>query len=245
MADLDGKTVLLTGAARGIGLATARRALDRGARVVISDRNETDLERAAEHLGVGPRRLRVRVGDVADPSDASDLVSFAIDAFGQPDHLVPLAGVYPQDAFADISDASWRRVMAINLDSVFRLVRECVPHLVVGGSIVLVTSVAGHRGSPGHAHYAASKGALLALGRSVAQEYGTSIRVNMVAPGIIRTPMTEDLVTEHSQRLIDSTPMGRFGEADEVAAVIEFLMSDAASFVTGEVVHVNGGMYMA
>lgn len=144
-----------------------------------------------------------------------------------------------------MTNTQWREVMSVNLDGVFFLVRATLPHLKRNGSIVPIASMAGHRGSARHAHYAATKGALLSFSRSLAWEIGDAARINVVSPGIIATPMTDDLVAAKGDTLLAATPMGRYGTPGEVASVVSFLCSPAAAFVHGEVIHVNGGLHMS
>jgi 3-oxoacyl-[acyl-carrier protein] reductase len=183
--------------------------------------------------------------DVANPKDNEAAVKTARDKFGGIDFLVPAAGIYPQQTVDGMSDEQWRKIMSINLDGVFYITRAAIPALRKGGAIVNLTSMAGHRGSIAHAHYAATKGALMSFTRSLAQELGPDIRVNAVSPGIIETPMAVSLLADRGPRLLEGTLLKRFGKASEVADVILFLCSPAASFITAEVININGGLYIS
>ena len=181
--------------------------------------------------------------DVSAAAGNEQIVAAAADRYGRVDDVVLAAGIYPEGPLLETSDEEWRRTLAVNLDSAFYLLRAVQPHLDRRGSIVALTSIAGARGSKNHAAYAATKGALLSLVRSMAWEL-TPARVNAVAPGVIETTMTDGLRAQRSEPLLQQTPLGRFGTAEEVAGVIAFLCSPAASFITGEVIHVNGGLHM-
>jgi 3-oxoacyl-[acyl-carrier protein] reductase len=171
-------------------------------------------------------------------------VAAAVEAFGRLDYLVPGAGIYLDSAFLRISAEEWQRTLDVNLSAVFHLCQQAAAVMRDGGSIVTISSIAGHRGSADHAHYAATKGGILALTRSMARELAPRMRVNAVSPGIIATPMTARLLAERGEALRNDTPLGRFGRPEEVASVIAFLCSDEASFINGETIHVNGGLYM-
>jgi len=183
--------------------------------------------------------------DASEPASAQNLADMAREHFGHVDFVVPSAGIYMSEAFAEMSDEQWRRTLSINLDGVFYLLSRVTPLLREGSSIVNLTSLAAHRGAFSNAHYSASKGALTALTRSLSRELGPKTRVNAVAPGIIDTPMTRELIVSRGDSSIAQTPLARLGQPEEIASVIAFLCSQAASFVTGETVHVNGGIYMA
>ena len=169
----------------------------------------------------------------------------AANKFGKIHSLVTAAGLYRDALVADMSDEDWRQTISINLDSVFYICRAVIPHLAHESAIVNIASLAGHRGSRAHAHYAAAKGAVLSFSRSLAVELAPKTRVNAVSPGLIDGPMVQNLLSLTGTTFIDQTPMKRLGTADEVASAIAFLCSSDASFITATSLHVNGGLYIA
>ena len=245
MFDLTGKVALLTGATGGIPRATAALFRRLGAALVLTDLDPAALDDLAGTLsGAGPAVLTARV-DVTDRAEIDAAVALAVKGLGGLDILVTGAGLYVEQEVASMSDADWRRTIGVNLDGVFHACRAAMPVLRQGGSIVNIASMAGHRGSVRHAHYAACKAAVLGFTRSIVHELSPrGVRANCVSPGIIATPMTEAIMRDNGAALIGATPMRRFGTPEEVASVIAFLASDAAAFVTGETIHINGGLYM-
>jgi 3-oxoacyl-[acyl-carrier protein] reductase len=244
MIDFSGKVLALTGAASGIGRAVAELFHDQGARLLLTDRQAEPLQALADRLGTPDRVLALPV-DVTRSDQVEVALRQAAARFGALDYLVPAAGIFRGAGVAAMTDAEWRDTIAVNLDGTFNTCRAALPLLRDGGAIVTIASVAGHRGAVNYAHYSATKGAVLAFSRALAAEVAPRLRVNAVSPGVIETPMTTDLVRIRGDRLLASTPMNRLGTPREVANVIAFLCSDLASFVTGETIHVNGGLYMA
>ncbi len=245
MIGFDGKVLLLTGAQGGIARATAERFLAHGARLLLTDLDGTALEELGRRLDPTGGRVLTMAQDVTAPADALRAVTAAVERFGRLDLLVTAAGLYPEALVRDMPDDEWRRVIAVNLDGVFFTTRTAIPALAPGGAIVNIASMAGHRGSRAHAHYAAAKGAVTSFTRSLALELAPEIRVNAVAPGLIDTPMVQPLMAAKGEQLLAQTPLGRLGRADEVADAVAFLCSDRASFITGETLHVNGGLHIA
>jgi 3-oxoacyl-[acyl-carrier protein] reductase len=239
-----GATVLITGAGGAIGAETARVFHAQGANVVLADYNVPGIESLVAELDSSGRTVAMLRYDAAEPPDADLAVKCALDKFGALHFVVPGAGIYPENALADISTEEWERTTRINLGGVFHLCRAAA-RAMQHGAIVTIASIAGHRGSARHAHYAATKGGVLALTRSMAIELAPRIRVNAVSPGVIATPMVASLLEARGETLKADTPLHRFGRPEEVASVIKFLCSEDASFINGETIHVNGGLYMA
>ena len=244
MIDFSGKVLLLTGANGAIGRAVARLFHAYGALCILTDLDIEGMTAFARELDpAGTRTLALRQ-DAAQAADAAHVVEATAARFGRIDALVTAAGLYRDRLVSEMSEAEWRQSIAINLDGVFHSCRAAIPHLAEGSAIVNIASMAGHRGSHAHAHYAAAKGGVLSLSRSLALELAPRTRVNAVSPGLIEGPMVQPLIARKPE-LIANTPMKRLGTAEEVAGVVAFLCSDLARFVTGETIHVNGGLHIA
>ena len=245
MFELTGKVALLTGANGGIPRATAALFHRLGAHLVLTDLDPAALDGFAAALPKGEQRILTARVDVTKREEVDEAVAMAGREFGGIDILVTGAGLYVEQEVTAMSDEDWRLALGVNLDGVFYACRAAMPLLRKGGSIVNIASMAGHRGSVRHAQYAACKSAVLGFTRSIVHELAPrGIRANCVSPGIIATPMTESIMAQNGAALIAATPMKRFGTPEEVASVIAFLASDAAAFVTGETIHINGGIYM-
>ncbi|MBU2867804.1 SDR family NAD(P)-dependent oxidoreductase [Pacificibacter marinus] len=245
MFDFTNRTLVLTGANGGIGRAVATMFHNAGANLVLADLDGAALLAFAATL-TDPKggRIETLAIDAANPDDADRIIAVAID-MGGIDFLVPSAGIYRSEPFSEMTDDQWRRTLSINLDGVFYLTRRAVGHFKADSSIVNLSSMAAHRGAKSNVHYGASKGAIGAMSRALANELSPRTRVNVVSPGVIETPMTQDLIATRGDDTLTHTPMGRMGQASEVASAIAFLCSPAASFVNGETLHVNGGLYMS
>jgi 3-oxoacyl-[acyl-carrier protein] reductase len=238
-ARLDGRRALVTGASKGIGLAIAEELARAGAEVVVGYRSGRDeAEALAERIGG-----RAVQADVSSPEDAARLVQEA----GDLDVLVNNAGLTRDGLLARMSDDDWDTVLATNLSSVFYTCRAVTRPMMKkrGGAIVNVSSVVGVHGNWGQTNYAASKAGIIGFTKSLARELGSrGIRANVVAPGYVKTQLTEVLPEEATKAMIDNTPLGRVAEPAEIAGTVRFLASDDASFITGEVVLVDGGLGM-
>jgi 3-oxoacyl-[acyl-carrier protein] reductase len=244
MFDLSAQTALVTGASGGIGGAIARALHTQGAQVMVAGTRRKVLDTLAGELG---ERAHVGLADLTDPVAADRLVKDAETAMGRVDILVNNAGV-TRDALAlRMDDEAWLAVIEVNLTSVFRLTRAVLRGMIRRryGRVIGVSSVVAVTGNAGQANYAAAKAAMIGMSKSIAAEIaGRGITVNCIAPGAIATAMTDRLTAEQRARLLGAIPAGRFGAPDEVAAAAVFLASAEAAYVTGQTLHVNGGMAM-
>jgi len=245
MITLDGRTALVTGGSRGIGRAVAVMLARAGADVAVGYRSRTAEAESvvSEVRALGRRGVAVR-GDLGHPPAADRMAGEVAKAFGRLDIFVANAGVWPLEdvPLGRLPPERWRETMAANLDAVFYSTRAALGLMGPGGRVVLVSSTAGQRGEAGHADYAATKGALIALTKSLAVEYAPDILVNCVAPGWVDTDMAAPAFGGgERERIARTIPLGRIPSADQIAGPIVFLCSDLASHVTGEVLNVNGG----
>jgi 3-oxoacyl-[acyl-carrier protein] reductase len=241
----EGKTALITGAGGGIASACAELLFNRGANLVLTDIGEQAVKTVAERLDPSGKRVIALRHDVASAQQARDVAKTGADRFSGIDIVIPGAGTYREGMLSKMPDDEWSQLIRINLDGVFYTIREAVPYIRDGGSVVTIASMAGHKGSFGHGHYAAAKGGVLTLTRTFALELAPRIRVNAVSPGLIETPMIQPLMRVNGTQLMEQTPLKRLGTAAEVAEAVVFLCSPAASFITAETLHVNGGLYIA
>ena len=245
MFNFQGRVLVLTGANGAIPRAVAKTFFELGANLLLSDIDSEGLAAFANDLDPSGDRIVTLRQDASDPKDATALAAACQDRYGKADYLVTGAGLYRDQLVATMTDEQWRQTIGINLDGVFYTCRAIAPLLREGGAIVNIASMAGHRGSYQHAHYAAAKGAVLTFSRSLALELAPRVRVNAVSPGLIDTPMVQPLLAARGEELIAATPLRRLGQPVEVARAIAFLCSDWASFINGETLHINGGLYIA
>jgi 3-oxoacyl-[acyl-carrier protein] reductase len=244
MFELSGRTALITGATGPIGGAIARILHGQGATVGISGTRAEVLQQLAAELG---ERVHILPGNLGDANETDALVPRAEEAMGQLDILVANAGVTRDNLLVQLRDEDWERVIAINLSATFRLTRAAVRGMMRRrfGRIIAITSVVGSTGNPGQANYVAAKAGIAGMIKAVAAEYAKrGVTANCVAPGFILTPMTEKLNDKQREVILAKIPAGRAGTPDEVAAAVVFLASSEAAYVTGQTLHVNGGMAM-
>jgi len=244
MFELNGKRALVTGASGGIGGAIARALHAKGAALALSGTKKEALDALAQELGGRTVAFAANLGDRAA---IDELVAQSEQALGGIDILVNNAGLTRDGLAVRMSDEDWQTVIDINLTAPFRLARACLRGMMKRrfGRIISITSVVGAMGNPGQANYAASKGGLTAMSKSLAGEVASrGITVNCVAPGFVTSAMTEKLTPEQHERMLAAIPVRRFGTGEDVARCVVFLASDEAAFVTGQTLHVNGGMAM-
>jgi len=244
MFDLSGMTALVTGASGGIGSAIARGLAAQGARLALSGSNPDKLERFRDELGGDHVALAC---DLSDAAAVDALVPRAVEALGKLDVLVNNAGVTRDNLAMRMKDDEWDQVIRVNLEAAFRLIRAAAKPMMKArfGRVVSITSVVGQTGNPGQANYAASKAGLVGMSKALAQELASrNITVNCVAPGFIRSAMTEVLPEAQKSALLGRIPAGDLGSGEDIAAAVVYLASREAGYVTGQTLHVNGGMAM-
>ena len=244
MFDLSGMTALVTGASGGIGSAIAKALAEQGARVALSGTREEALRGVQGEIGGESVILPT---NLSDPAAVDALVPQAVEAMGKLDILVNNAGVTRDNLAMRMKDEDWSDVIRINLEAAFRLARAALKPMMRArhGRIISITSVVGSTGNPGQANYAASKAGLVGMSKALAQEVASrNITVNCIAPGFISSAMTDALPEAQKEALLARVPSGRLGEGSDVAAAVVYLASREGGYVTGQTIHVNGGMAM-
>lgn len=244
MFDLTGKAALVTGASGGIGGAIAKALHARGATVGLTGTRAEALEALAAELG---DRTAVLPCNLSDRDAVAALPGQAEEALGSLDILINNAGLTRDNLAMRLKDDDWDQVIEVNLTSSFRLAKACLRGMMKRrwGRIVGITSIVGVTGNPGQTNYAASKAGMIGMSKSLAQEIASrGITVNCVAPGFIKTPMTDALDEKQHEQLLKGIPAGRLGSPEDIAASVVYLSSDEAAYVTGQTLHVNGGMAM-
>ncbi len=244
---LKDKVAIVTGASRGIGRSVALRLAGQGARIVASARNARLLEELVSEIKSSGGEAVAVVGDVAVSADADSLIDTAVKTYGRVDVLVNNAGITRDGLLLRMKDEDWDMVLDVNLKGAFLCTRAAAKVMSKqrSGRIINISSVVGEMGNAGQANYCASKAGLLGLTKSVARELARrNVTVNAITPGFITTDMTEELPEKTRQELTAQIPLGRLGEAEDIAYAVQFLASDQSGYITGQVLGVNGGMYM-
>lgn len=240
-----GKVAVITGASRGIGKSIALALAAQGATIVAMDMDQAATEAVVAELQAAGAKALAVVGNVTVTADVDRMIEAAVEAFGRVDILVNNAGITKDGFLLRMSDEDWDRVLNINLRGTFLFTRAAAKVMLKqrSGSIVNIASIIGLIGNPGQCNYSASKAGVIALTKTVARELGSrNIRANAVAPGFIRTRMTDVLPEETKKSMLGAIPLGRFGEPEDVARAVAFLASDDAAYVNGQVLNVCGGM---
>ena len=246
--NLEGRVALVTGAAQGIGRAIALALAEVGADIAGGDVNLEGMEKTAKEIeALGWKALAVKL-DVSDPASVKEAVGKILEAWGKIDILVNNAGITKDNLIMRMKREDWDRVLSINLNGAFHCIQAVVPGMVKQryGRIINIASVVAQAGNAGQANYISSKAGLIGLTKAVASEVGSrTVTVNAVAPGFIATAMTENLPEPVKQRMMSLIPLGRMGTDRDIASAVRFLASEEAGYITGHVLNVNGGMYMA
>lgn len=244
---MQGRIAFVTGASRGIGRACALKLAEAGARVVLAARDLERLSQVAEEIRSSGGQVYVVTVDMGSEESIRNAFKKTFDEFGPVDILVNNAGITRDGLAMRMKPADWEDVLRVNLTGAFLACQQVIPHMLRQrwGRIINITSVVGEAGNAGQANYVSSKAGLIGLTKSLAQELGSrNITVNAVAPGFIETDMTAGLRDDLKQKMLAAIPLGRFGKPEDVAYAVRFLASDEASYITGHVLRVNGGMYM-
>ena len=244
MFNLTGKTALITGASGGIGAEIAKALHAQGAEVVLHGTRQAKLDELAAQLG---ERAHVVTANLSDRADVEGLFAKACEFTGAVNILVNNAGITRDNLAMRMKDEEWDDVLSVNMTATMILCRSALRSMMKArwGRIVSISSIVGATGNPGQANYAASKAGMVGFSKALAAEVASrGITVNMIAPGFIATPMTDALTDEQKTNLLRNVPAGKLGQADEVAAAVSFLASQEAGYITGETMHINGGMAM-
>ncbi|MDD7908913.1 MULTISPECIES: 3-oxoacyl-[acyl-carrier-protein] reductase [Pseudovibrio] len=244
MFDLTGKSALVTGATGGIGAEIARALHKQGATVTLSGTRVERLEALAAELG---DRVHMQAANLSDRGSVAELVPAAEEKMGGLDILVNNAGITRDNIFMRMKDDEWDQVLEVNLTSTFHICRAAIKGMMKrrSGRIIGITSVVGVTGNPGQVNYSAAKAGMIGMSKSLAREVASrNITVNTIAPGFIKSAMTDELNDKQRDSILASVPAGRLGGAEEIAAAAVYLASNEAAYVTGQTVHVNGGMAM-
>ena len=244
MIDLKGKKVLVTGASGGIGKAIALELSSSGADLCLTGRNKSELENLQKIIGLNCQTV---ISDLSNSEGINNLADQAQKIMGQIDILVNNAGITKDNLFMRMSEDDWNEVINLNLNSIFKLTKLLIKGMIKRryGRIINITSVIGVAGGAGQSNYSASKAGIIAMSKSLAQEVGSrSVTVNSIAPGFIETNMTAELSDDRKEDILRSISLGRLGKPDDIAGAVCFLASDKASYITGQTIHINGGMLM-
>ena len=244
MVNLKGKKVLVTGASGGIGKAIAIELSSNGADLCLTGRNKSELERLQKLIG---GNCQIIISDLSKSEGIDELANSAQEKMGQIDILINNAGITRDNLFMRMSEEDWNEVINVNLNSIFKLTKQLIKGMIKRryGRIINITSVIGVAGGAGQSNYSASKAGIIAMSKSLAQEVGSrSVTVNSIAPGFIETNMTAELSDDRKEEILHSISVGRLGKPDDIAGAVCFLASDKASYITGQTIHINGGMLM-
>ncbi len=244
MFDLKGKKALITGASGGIGKEIAKTLDGYGAEICISGRNTEELDLLNDTID---QECKIITCDLTKDQDIKNLVEGAQESLGQIDILVNNAGITKDNIFLRMSDEEWNQVLQVNLYSTFKILKLVTKGMVKRkyGRIINITSVVGVTGGPGQVNYSSSKAGLIGMTKSLSQELASrNITVNCIAPGFIDTPMTSDLDENRKGKVLESIPANRFGSPKDLSTAILFLASEESSYITGQTIHINGGLYM-
>ena len=247
MADFKGKNVIVTGASRGIGLTIAQAFAAAGANVAICATKQEVLNAAAETLKPFGGKIFTQVVNVSKAEDCENFVANAVKEFGSLDVLVNNAGITKDNLTVRMSEEDWDAVLNVNLKGTFLMSKAALKVMFKkrSGNIVNISSVVGQMGNPGQANYVASKAGIIGLTKTWAKEFGSrNVRVNAVAPGFVQTAMTEQLPQEVKEKALDAVPLKRFATPDDIAKAVLFLAGEDAAYITGQVLGVNGGLYL-
>ena len=242
--NLKNKKILLTGGSRGIGLSILDKLYSFGCDILIIGSNMENLENVKKKYS----NIFILQHDLSDHSNISKMFQQVTDTLGGMDVLINNAGITKDNLALRMTKDEWTKVIDVNLTSSFLLCQEAIKIMIKkkSGSIINISSVVAHTGNPGQVNYSSSKAALIAMSKSLAREYAKkNIRINSISPGFIQTDMTNSLKDEYKSELLKRIPMERMGLGDDIANAVVFLASDMSSYITGETLHVNGGMYMA